>query len=179
MAQQDGADPWQNGHDPWAGQNSWASAAAAAARYRGAQEPEPPPTAAEYPYGYPAGTHEREDEVYMGEYEGSEGSQQAPQPQVRVFMTGEYGAPPVEPPAGRIIHDVPPVWDGTNPENQTAPYLKALRGWLNTTRAQKTQVAMTILHYAQGDLRLIINELDVDELTAADSGEKVYQHVQK
>ena len=65
----------------------------------------------------------------------------------------------VEPPPQRIIHDIPPVWDGKDPENQTEPYLKLLAGWLATTRTQKTQQGMTILHYASGDLKLIIDEL--------------------
>ena len=70
----------------------------------------------------------------------------------------------VEPPAQRIIHDVPPVWDGKDPDNQAEPYLKLLSGWLSTTRTLKTQRAMTILYYAAGDLKLIINELDVEVL---------------
>ncbi len=79
----------------------------------------------------------------------------------------------------RIIHDVPPVWDGKDPDNMAEPYLKLLRGWLSTTRTLNTQRGMTILHYAAGDLKLIINELDVDILTAADSGNTVFIHVQK
>ena len=85
----------------------------------------------------------------------------------------------IEPPSQRIIHDVPPVWDGVNPEKQLAPYLKSLKGWLSTTRAQKTQHGMTILHYAAGDLKAIIDGLDVDELTSADGGMLVYTHIQK
>ena len=34
----------------------------------------------------------------------------------------------------------------------------------NTTRTLRTQRGMTIVHYASGDLKLIINELDVDAL---------------
>ncbi len=77
----------------------------------------------------------------------------------------------------RIIHDVPPVWDGKDPDNQAEPYLKLLRGWLQTTRTQRTQAGMTILHYAYGDLKILINELDIDELTSATSGETVFKHV--
>ena len=77
----------------------------------------------------------------------------------------------------RIIHDVPPVWDGKDPDNQAEPYLKLLRGWLSTTRTLKTQAGMTILHYACGDLKILINELDVDTLTHPDSGTIVYKHV--
>jgi len=70
-----------------------------------------------------------------------------------------------------------PFWDGKDPDNQADPYLKLLRGWLQTTRTQKTQAGMTILHYAYGDLKILINELDIDELTSATSGETVFKHV--
>ena len=43
----------------------------------------------------------------------------------------------VEPPPQRIIHDVPPVWDGRNPDNELEPDLKLLAGWLSTTRTRK------------------------------------------
>ena len=101
---------------------------------------------------------------------------------------GEAGVYPVangvsgasdEPPAQRIIHDVPPVWDGKDPDNQAEPYLKLLAGWLATTRTMRTQRGMTILHYASGDLKLIINELDVEALTADDGGQKVLDHVKE
>eukprot|EP00973_Karenia_brevis_P062994 8756884-Karenia_brevis.AAC.1 len=67
------------------------------------------------------------------------------------------------------MYDIPPVWGGENPETELDPYLKLLKRWLATTRTQKTQRGMTILHYATGNLKLIINELEVDELTAEDS----------
>jgi hypothetical protein len=35
------------------------------------------------------------------------------------------------------------------------------------------------MQYAQGDLKLIINELDIDVLTAEDSGEQVLRHIQE
>ena len=38
---------------------------------------------------------------------------------------------------------------------------------------------MVILNYAQGDLQLIINELDVTVLTSEDGDEKVLAHVQE
>ena len=87
--------------------------------------------------------------------------------------------PAVGPPPQRIIHDIPPVWDGKDPGNQTEPYLKLLAGWLATTRTLKTQQGMTILHYASGDLKLIISELDVDVLTSQTSGQQVLDHIKK
>ena len=58
-----------------------------------------------------------------------------------------------EPPAQRIIHDVPPAWDGKDPDNLLEPYLKSLDGWLATTRTLPTQRGLTMLHYAVGDLK--------------------------
>ena len=58
--------------------------------------------------------------------------------------------------APRVVHDVPPVWDGKDPERQLEPYLKLLMGWLTTTRTLKQQQGMTILNYSQGDLKVII-----------------------
>ena len=66
--------------------------------------------------------------------------------------------------AQRIIHDVPPVWDGKDPDNMAEPYLNFLTGWLNTTRTLKIQRGITILHYSHGDLKLVIDELDVTTL---------------
>ncbi len=94
-----------------------------------------------------------------------------------VAPTYTMATPTVEPPAQRIIHDVPPVWDGADPDGQAEPYLKLLAGWLATTRTLKTQRGMTILHYSHGDLKLLINELSVDQLTAEDGGMTVRKHV--
>ena len=38
---------------------------------------------------------------------------------------------------------------------------------------------MTILRYATGDLRLIVNELDIDVLTHEDGGDIVRDHIEK
>ena len=83
------------------------------------------------------------------------------------------GVSPHEPPPQRFIHDQPPTWDGQDPTNQAEPYLKLLAGWLATTRTQKTQVGMTILQYATGDLRTIINGFDIDQLTGEGSGKLI------
>ena len=66
----------------------------------------------------------------------------------------------------KIIHDNPPTWDGKDPERQLEPYLKLLEGWIATTRTIKKQRGMTIMNYSSGDLRLIINELDISVLTS-------------
>ena len=51
--------------------------------------------------------------------------------------------------------------------------MKSLAGWIQTTRTLATQQGMTILHYASGDLKSLINELDVDDLTSPDSAKIV------
>ena len=91
----------------------------------------------------------------------------------RAFATGTREAPPM-----RVIHDNPPSWSGDHPDKELEPYLKMLRGWLLTTRTLKAQQGMTIFNHATGDLQLIINELDIGELCAEDSGQLVFKHIQ-
>ena len=59
------------------------------------------------------------------------------------------------------------------------PYLKLLAGWLATTRTMKTQRGMTILHHSNGDLKTIINELDIMVLTSENGGHMVFDHIQR
>jgi hypothetical protein len=97
------------------------------------------------------------------------------QPPARAF----YGGGTQEQSGPKFIHDNPPAWDGKDPDRRLEPYLKLLRGWMHTTRTLKTQRGMVILNYAQGDLQLIINELDVTVLTSEDGDEKVLAHIQE
>jgi len=78
----------------------------------------------------------------------------------------------------RVIHDIPPTWSGANPDKELEPYLKLLKGWLATTRTLKAQQGMTILQFATADLKLIINELEIEDLTADTSGQIVLKHIQ-
>ena len=84
-----------------------------------------------------------------------------------------------EGPPTRIIHDVPPSWDGKDPDMQLEPYLKLLSGWLITTRTLDKQRGMTILQYSQGDLKHLIDSLDIVELTATDGGQRVFDHIKE
>ena len=77
----------------------------------------------------------------------------------------------------QVIHDNPPTWNGDHPEKELEPYLKLLEGWLMTTRTLKTQQGMTIFNHATGDLRLVINELPIEQLCAEDSGTVVRKHI--
>ena len=73
----------------------------------------------------------------------------------------------------RYVQDTPPIWNGAEPERELEPYLKLLEGWLTTTRVAKAQQGMMILQYAQGDLKLLINELTVQELTQESAGHDI------
>ena len=77
----------------------------------------------------------------------------------------------------RFTLDQPPFWDGRDPEKQADPFLKLLQAWLLTTQTLKTQRGILILQAVKDDLRLIINELDMEDLTHEDSGQKVFEHV--
>ena len=79
----------------------------------------------------------------------------------------------------RAILDVPPTWDGKAPELMVESYLKSLEGWMRTTRSMKQQRGLLVLQYAQADLKLVINELDLSELTAEDDGDKVLDHLRE
>ena len=96
-----------------------------------------------------------------------------------VYVEGQLGRTGFEGPPARIVHDSPPVWNGSKPETQTEPYLKLLGGWLTTTRTQKSQQGMTILQYTDGDLKVLINELDIGTLTSEDSGQRVFDHIKE
>ncbi len=97
----------------------------------------------------------------------------------RSYMTGDGTATEeaVHPPP-RILNDVPPQWDGSDPENQLDPYVKLLKGWLATTRTATKQQGLTIMSYSTKDLRVIINELDIEQLTDEGSGDCVPKPVQ-
>ena len=53
----------------------------------------------------------------------------------------------------RAIHDMPPEWDGMEPQKNLEPYLKLLQGWLYTTGTLPAQRGLIIMHHAKGDLR--------------------------
>ena len=84
-----------------------------------------------------------------------------------------------EPPPSRIVHDVPPTWDGKDPAKNLEPYVKVLKGWLATTRTLRTQQGMIIMHYSAGDLRAVIDELEIEDLTGEDGGTTVLKHIEQ
>ena len=50
--------------------------------------------------------------------------------------------------------------------------------WLISTRTFKKQQGMTIFNYAAGDLNVVINELEVEELIDEDSLWTVFKQIQ-
>ena len=76
-----------------------------------------------------------------------------------------------------MMHDVPPEWDGNDPARNLEPYLKLLQGWLCTTATLPSQRGLIIMHYAKGDLRRLLDNLELDELTSKESGQKTFDYV--
>ena len=107
-------DPWQEGDDPW--NTGGGETHSAPARRPG------PGTGGASTLG------------------SDSGGRTGPQP--IVYATSSAPAT-IEPPAQRIIHDVPPAWNGKSPETQADPYLKLLAAWI-ATRTLKTQRGMTL-----------------------------------
>ena len=165
-----GADPWhmaQHGdhrsQDPWRGESTQDSRL-------------PEPSGASGRGGPLSNDIDSQWQAYQPQVEQSGYPRTTQQRTSSTFAQGSNGQ---ELPAQRMIHDVPPPWDGKNADDMAEPYLKLLHGWLSTIRTLKTQQGMTILHYSSGDLKLIINELDVDELTSYEGGQKVYDHIKE
>ena len=77
----------------------------------------------------------------------------------------------------KMMHDAPPEWDGLDPQKNLEPYLKLLQGWLITTATLPQQRGLIIMNYAKGDLRRLLDNLDIEELTHQDSGQRTFDFV--
>ena len=77
----------------------------------------------------------------------------------------------------KMMHDVPPEWDGMDPQRNLEPYLKLLEAWLVTTITIPEQRGLIIMNYAKGDLRRLIDNLDIAELTQKESGRKTLEYI--
>eukprot|EP00971_Amphidinium_carterae_P147531 2923798-Amphidinium_carterae.1 len=75
--------------------------------------------------------------------------------------------------------DVPPSWSGDNPDKLLQVYLKAAEVWRLTTKTPARQQGVQLLSAAGGDLRTVIGELTVEQLTAEESAEHVINLVKK
>ena len=62
----------------------------------------------------------------------------------------------------KMMHDVPPEWDGLDPQKNLEPYLKLLQGWLATTATIPHQRGLIIMNYAKGDLRRLLDNLEIE-----------------
>ena len=77
------------------------------------------------------------------------------------------------------MHDVSPEWDGMDPHKNLEPYLKLLQGWLITTATIPSQRGMIIMNYAKGDLRRLLDNLDLEVLTIRDSGQTDFEYIKE
>ena len=75
------------------------------------------------------------------------------------------------------MHDVPPEWDGMDPQKNLEPYLKLLQGWLATTATIPHQRGLIIMNYAKGDLKRLLDNLELAELTEKESGQKAFEYI--
>ena len=103
-------------------------------------------------------------------------AQRGPAPTSNTYAAGGHSG---DLPPPKVINDNPPGWSGDHPERELEPYLKKLCMWLMSTRTMKTQPGMPIFNHATGDLNVIINELEVEDLISEDSGWGVFEHIQK
>ena len=77
----------------------------------------------------------------------------------------------------KMMHDVPPEWDGLDPQKNLEPYLKLLQGWLITTATLPQQRGLIIMNYAKGDLKRLLDNLELAELTEKESGQKAFDYI--
>ena len=77
----------------------------------------------------------------------------------------------------KMMHDVPPEWDGMDPQKNLEPYLKLLQGWLATTATIPHQRGLIIMNYAKGDLKRLLDNLELAELTEKESGQKAFDYI--
>ena len=66
--------------------------------------------------------------------------------------------------AGLKPGDVPPTWDGKEPQKYVRPYIKSLNAWIAMTRTQKTARGYVLLHAARGDLKELFDALEHEDL---------------
>eukprot|EP00971_Amphidinium_carterae_P293558 5828206-Amphidinium_carterae.1 len=75
--------------------------------------------------------------------------------------------------------DVPPSWSGENADKLLQTYLKAAEMWRLTTKTPARQRGVQLMSAAGGDLRIVIGELSIEQLTSDDSAENVINLVKK
>ena len=95
--------------------------------------------------------------------------------------TGARSSPGVSEsqPRRSAYHDLPPDWDGLEPQKFLEPYFKLLQGWLLTTTTSPKQQGLLIMQYATGELRQLLDNLELEELTQEDSGMKTLEYIKK
>eukprot|EP00971_Amphidinium_carterae_P263351 5224988-Amphidinium_carterae.1 len=75
--------------------------------------------------------------------------------------------------------DIPPAWDGQQPDSALEGFLKATEAWLRTTRVPPAQRGVQIMSQSSGDLREMLSTLELDEIVGADGGEKILEFIKK
>lgn len=163
-------DEWVGGRDPWSEARDVSVATPNYADptldpFAPTFEPDTRPNAQAQPYVNEGPGYQREERSRFGR-----SSHWAPgMPETYTGNAAEReGNPP------RFTLDNPPWWDGKNPEQQAEPFLKLLTAWLTTTRTLQRQQGVLILQAVTGDLKVLVNELDLDALTSENGGQRVF-----
>eukprot|EP00971_Amphidinium_carterae_P346509 6487989-Amphidinium_carterae.1 len=75
--------------------------------------------------------------------------------------------------------DIPPSWDGRDPEKNLEGFLKSCAAWLRTTRVPEQQRGVQLMAQAQGELRQMLASIDLDEVACIGGAEKVLAFVRQ
>eukprot|EP00971_Amphidinium_carterae_P241089 4786450-Amphidinium_carterae.1 len=81
--------------------------------------------------------------------------------------------------SNRSYMDIPPSWDGRDPEKNLEGFLKSCAAWLRTTRVPEQQRGVQLMAQAQGELRQMLAGLDLDEVACVGGAERVLDFVRQ
>eukprot|EP00971_Amphidinium_carterae_P132955 2632854-Amphidinium_carterae.2 len=79
----------------------------------------------------------------------------------------------------RSYMDIPPSWDGRDPEKNLEGFLKSCSAWLRTTRVPEQQRGVQLMAQAQGELRQMLAGLDLDEIACIGGADRVLAFTQQ
>eukprot|EP00971_Amphidinium_carterae_P236416 4691918-Amphidinium_carterae.1 len=77
----------------------------------------------------------------------------------------------------KTFYDVPPTWDGKNPDQNLDAWLKTAEAWRRTTRASSHQQGVQLLAAATGELRAVMSSLELTDICGDDGASKIIELV--
>eukprot|EP00971_Amphidinium_carterae_P256455 5091905-Amphidinium_carterae.1 len=73
----------------------------------------------------------------------------------------------------KAFYDVPPTWDGKNPDLNLEAWLKSAEAWRLTTKATPQQQGAQLLAAATGELRAVMSSLELTDICGEDGATKL------